>query len=507
MTRAQDSVFGIAEVCREVCRHIHTSGKRGDLARIARCSRLLMEPALDVLWEEILDMEHLLKLIPALEMTTETQDDRETTVYRFLYPPQSNDWSRFDFYGRRVRTLRYLHYRDIDCSVFRRLGRYRLTPMLPALRTLHWHHEHPGLMFGPEFISEVSPFISSSLRHISIGTFWEHPIDYQPPSDHEALESFLHMLPYRAPSVEAFEIYGHMQVTSFAFISRFQRLRVVNLNGIVMMKPFPERDTLTAFSTLPLLESIIGLDVLGDKLVGISLQPGFPSLTHLSLDHVKPLGVLILLKMISSRALTSLSISHMNRGSSEEVLSCVAYLSKFSSTLEEVRFATQFEHSALDVGIPIVEACYQLPKLQVLRISSTRTQEWQMITPTQAERMTQAWPSMRDLSLSCHLSFHSLKMFALQWHSLRSLSFGTLFADGSLREARSGTPILSHRLASLSIQHYSPNDDHFLIASMLDRLFPRFQVGYLAVGEVMQAIKVLQEARADQEKRVLASLP
>ncbi|KDQ49751.1 hypothetical protein JAAARDRAFT_63527 [Jaapia argillacea MUCL 33604] len=503
MSRAQDRVFGIAEVCREICWHIHAAG-RHDITMVARCSRLLMEPALDVLWNEMLDVEPLLKLIPALEKIEawDVGDAEYEYDYKFLYPPQTNDWSRFDFYGRRVRTLQYVHEGEIDCTVFHCLGRYRLTPMLPALRTLYWYHYLPELEFGPEFIAEVSPFITPLLRHISIGTSPGGPTDQEPPSDREAMVSFFHMLPYRTPLVEKIEIYGNMHDISFAFISRFQQLRVVNLSGLQLRKPYHERETLTALSTLPLLESVIALDVFGDKLVGISLRPGFPSLTHLSLDRAKPLGALILLKMISSRALKTLSISRMDRGSSEDVISCVAYLSNFSSTLEDICFHSQYEHSSLDVGMPIVEACLQLPRLRTFQLCPMRRQEWPTITQKQAEEMTEAWPRMRDLSLPCHITLHPLKALALRLHSLRSLSFGTLFVGGNVASAWMETPILSHGLLKVSIDRYSPNDKHLLVASILDRLFPRLQVGSCAGDQVIEAISILQAARADQEWRV-----
>jgi hypothetical protein len=54
----------VSEIIRIICDELYLAGLEGSLARLARTCRVIQDPALDVLWNELCDLTPLLKCMP-----------------------------------------------------------------------------------------------------------------------------------------------------------------------------------------------------------------------------------------------------------------------------------------------------------------------------------------------------------------------------------------------------------------------------------------------------------
>ncbi|KDQ51739.1 hypothetical protein JAAARDRAFT_198819 [Jaapia argillacea MUCL 33604] len=135
---ATPAALQIVEICREICIHVEDPLSRKNtqlsLLCLAQCSRAFSQPALDLLWEELPDMEPLLKLISGLVVESRVVDGRDVRFYTIARALRGQDWTRYDEYSRRVRTLDHEHEAEVDCDIYLQLTRHRQTPLLPALR-------------------------------------------------------------------------------------------------------------------------------------------------------------------------------------------------------------------------------------------------------------------------------------------------------------------------------------------------------------------------------------
>ncbi|KDQ53419.1 hypothetical protein JAAARDRAFT_197566 [Jaapia argillacea MUCL 33604] len=181
-------VFPITELFGEICWYLkHSSERGGSLAGLALSSRRYLETALDVLWQEMLDMEPLLKLIPALEASQEESDHGRSV----LYPLEKADWVRFDYYASRIRFLNSYHdsrIRDgrIHCTPYSRLLQYKTAPnLIPSLRSLTWSHDSPTKTSATVTL-EISAFLTPSLWTLFIGNHIDDiDDDADPPSNED----------------------------------------------------------------------------------------------------------------------------------------------------------------------------------------------------------------------------------------------------------------------------------------------------------------------------------
>ncbi|KDQ53429.1 hypothetical protein JAAARDRAFT_210071 [Jaapia argillacea MUCL 33604] len=502
-------LFAIAELFREICWYLHDSPKHsGSLVCLARSCRSFLEPALDVLWYKMLDTEPLLKLVPALEVSKKETDYHElVSYYNILYPPEEQDWSRFDYYARRIRILYFVHDGEIDCAIYSRLSQYTTSHnLIPSLRSLTWCHDCPHTSLA-SLTSEVSPFLSPSLQKLYIRNYydaedilWIDP-DPVPSEEKETLLFFFHMLPRRCPSVQSLMLCdGDLRDVSFSFLSKFQNLKEVELTG-----HSTEVDdlsiTLGVLSVLPNLEKIHDIEISTGPGV-VSCTPGFPSLSHISTRSGDPTNILSIIQCISSPSLQSFSFQQLAKGSNRDFLSCTSLLvSKFSTTLRRVIIHTTHGYPVEEVGLPIFETLSRgLPNLRTFGLTLTveflNQPGWPTMTDDQVERMTLAWPNMEDLTIQHSISLQSLKIITRAWPNLTSLTFSILDIP-TLDLQLLCTP---HTLRNLSVSKFrrsdpaAPTGD---IATFIHSMFPKLEVGFLARFrcEVMRGVVALQNGR------------
>ncbi|KDQ51737.1 hypothetical protein JAAARDRAFT_40760 [Jaapia argillacea MUCL 33604] len=122
---ATPAALQIVEICREICIHLkdpHDQKKsQSSLLSLAQCSRAFSQPALDLLWETLYDMEPLLKLLSGLVVESRLVDDRGVKFYTIARTLRDRDWTRYDNYSRRVRVLDYTHTGKVDSDIYLQL--------------------------------------------------------------------------------------------------------------------------------------------------------------------------------------------------------------------------------------------------------------------------------------------------------------------------------------------------------------------------------------------------
>ncbi|KDQ57780.1 hypothetical protein JAAARDRAFT_194054 [Jaapia argillacea MUCL 33604] len=499
---AQERVLAVSELFHMICGHLRpTAEGKQALARLACCCRRFMDPALDVLWSELVHTRPLLDLIPSLTVTTgKTDFDDDVDTYTLLHPLGEEDWYRFDFYGSRVRNLLYDNHADVDCKIYSQLAEYRLTPMLPNLRYLHWHHGPVDGILDTRFVAEVTPFLTNSLKIISVGTFYHEFLGWAlPVDDTHPLEVFLHMLPRRCPATQEFVLFGTMPDIKLACLGKFKHLRLLDLAALCPEGRFVDDNMLNALADLMFLEHLYGLQVFGGQVTRPSSTPGFPSLLHLSLSRADASGSLILLNRISSKSLRSFEIDNLAASTPETILACMSRLGQFSETIEEIDIRSTAPHSVTKVGLPCIESLLMFHRLEILTVDLGEHTKWPIFTPEYADRIACAWSRLKSLSMSqCHFPIQSFPAFASRCSLLASLCIHTLFITDPLGTMDITLSLTPHRrLRNVNISSYSSIEevgDYITAAGVLDRLFPRMNLKG-GMGPIFWRVNALRDTR------------
>ncbi|KAH0827379.1 hypothetical protein J3R83DRAFT_4032 [Lanmaoa asiatica] len=131
-----------------------------DLASLARTCRTFKEPALDVLWTELVNLSPLARCLPEASHRIYTGD---TKWYSFSRPLRQAEWDTTRSYARRVRSvLDFTKGLNWD-SVKTLFNPPTPDPMFPNLRILHW-----------EFIRETFPL----MHHLAVPSLTSLEINF-----------------------------------------------------------------------------------------------------------------------------------------------------------------------------------------------------------------------------------------------------------------------------------------------------------------------------------------
>ncbi|KAG1847611.1 hypothetical protein F4604DRAFT_162400 [Suillus subluteus] len=119
-------IFSIGEFYQPIC-------SRATLASLARTCRTLKEPALDILWKNIVGFKPLIACLP--ECVTNTDIRARLTLER---PPLDGECRLLGRYTQRIRSLT-VFYEHIDDQIMQAfISVPSPTPLLPNLRNLCW---------------------------------------------------------------------------------------------------------------------------------------------------------------------------------------------------------------------------------------------------------------------------------------------------------------------------------------------------------------------------------
>ncbi|KAI0672395.1 hypothetical protein C8Q78DRAFT_990844 [Trametes maxima] len=384
---AVQQAFLIDEIVRNILVHLPSVGCSKTLARCARVSSALSEPALDILWSRMTGLSPLCQLLPVLSNSA-----RESTLDDGSIPCRSikdEDWSRFMHYARRVRKLHY-HCREdpserLRQSTFAALVRRAArvgAPLLPRLEELSW------LQFSQD-ITHYLHFVSPSLRRITV---------------------YVQVGVATVPDVEELCLEGIELPHSLESLQAFKRLRNLHLGSVTA----PVAVILSYCSAMPNLSSL-SADLTGShppsdlyaSHIGQARGKDGPSLNALQILRVagSPSSIEELFNGISSPTLhaASLAIStheHDNDGGRR----CVAHLSaRFAASLHTVRvqYTRMADRTPTDAR-PFAQYARPLFLLRGLRECTLAIEDPAPVSMEDADvrAMAEAWPALVSLDVS-----------------------------------------------------------------------------------------------------------
>ncbi|KAF9065961.1 hypothetical protein BDP27DRAFT_1404626 [Rhodocollybia butyracea] len=250
----------ITLICAEV------SGKK-DLLHLGLASKhWFLEPALNVLWKKIEDMEPLLSVLP------------ETTLVNgnkmFSRPIAPSSWDRLRVYTSRVREFDdksefFSSQRPtVHDSVYAYLGKEK--PIFPKLRTLHLN---PRLCISNAF----TIFLAASLQVVFWPRYGTTTSGLGPSSD---LGPSLALLVSKSPGLKSMTLYGYTYSGMSLSVRRLLALESFEARDLSQL----EMDLIQALALLPSLTTLSLTFPRGIVLDYTGVESGFPSLTDIELQ-------------------------------------------------------------------------------------------------------------------------------------------------------------------------------------------------------------------------------
>ncbi|KAI0366736.1 hypothetical protein BV20DRAFT_951577 [Pilatotrama ljubarskyi] len=229
--------------------------KQKTLARLARVCRAFSEPALDMLWQLLDNISHLLSVLPPfIDGGRPGGGKRVYVLSRDISDPE---WVRFREYALRVRELHTNHeqMRLISPSVWTFLRRrcpvgQGLLPRLVCLKSFVASEEDPGHIL----------LVSSTLRHLSV--FARIPETPEASWTIDAAEELA--LKTVTPKLESLRLNRLPCLGPWELCSRFPHLQYLKITEPVVL----ENEVLRLLAAFPLLQKL-SLNVmvrLSDKL-------------------------------------------------------------------------------------------------------------------------------------------------------------------------------------------------------------------------------------------------
>ncbi|RPD61778.1 hypothetical protein L226DRAFT_393668 [Lentinus tigrinus ALCF2SS1-7] len=254
---AVSQVWFIDEIIRSILAHLPTNGCRPTLARCARVSRSLSDPALDALWYKMSGLMPLIRLLPRTFAELRNDNGNEAT-FMLRDAIDGSEWSRLLVYARRVRKFVHCYAEGPED----RLGKQTFTALLD-LATLHSTTLFPRLeeLSWLQFshVAQCLPFFSPPLRRITVYVQAEYPARHDMEA---ALTSrhvvpggygeLLHTLSVLSPCLEELSLEGIELPDSLAPSVVFSHLRTLHLGSVST----PTSVILSLCSKIPRLASL-----------------------------------------------------------------------------------------------------------------------------------------------------------------------------------------------------------------------------------------------------------
>ncbi|KDQ50479.1 hypothetical protein JAAARDRAFT_211652 [Jaapia argillacea MUCL 33604] len=492
--------------------------QRPILANIASTCRALSDPALDLLWHTMIDIEHLLILIPRVQIDRRSYGPY--TTYHINGPIQPSAWRRFDSYAKRIRVLEYARPSYVLFILFADLGQYRPGPLLPNLRQLSWDDVTQSRHQITELGHILLSFPTHSLREVTVAATYVEQDD----TAHRGLlkmadlaqRDFLPRLASNAPMVRCLTLSGYMPNLLLETLPEFSSLTdltMSDLDGVLIDgKTFRALSCLAALSTL----SVDLRGVAAEALLGWT---GFPSLQSFTLDGTSVDIAAAVISTISSTLFNNVCIKGSPRATVEESRHLFTRLRNFKHTLATVSLTFDELTSPSNRRYPltdIIESLLDLHRMLHLQIISHQPNAV-LVTDDCMDKMAVAWPGIKTLDLlfgysQPGITVRGLTAFAQKCPSLCDLC---LDAIDFLHRVDLGTvPLSKSCLRSISFRrwldeaHIDENEnvlESFKIAQAIDRLYPDLSMSYFSGPAMIENfIRGLQAARCDERRRLRA---
>ncbi|KAI0665273.1 hypothetical protein C8Q70DRAFT_930000 [Cubamyces menziesii] len=460
------------------------------LARCARASRVLHEPAINALWNTVHSISHLTGVL-ACASKYRDQQDVNTHILMPVDEISPAAFERFQYYARRLR------------------ARFGEQPLLPKLAMLNW-------AFSPQAPdpSEILPLVSPSLRTLLLTALTATESGYSltafDPVKH-ALKAdpstFMRQLSAAAPRLEYFSLRGTIPRAVLTHVGDLTQLRSVNLSMYV--------DPLTpgiGFSLDdPVFRALAVLPKLQTLNVTLKADPGgsstsppvrqsrtqtpalmeFPSLHGLSAISGSLSPIQVVLTRISSPEFHSLSIATTLKVHWPDFYTTLSTAAKrFPTTLRVVRVrlslltvgsSSQADH-AVQMGeffAPLL-AVRGLEEFLVEICNGANAGNAPALNPTEALKFARAWPRLQVLALLCPCTpsgFPAEVLTTLAKHcpALETLHLASLDLSSVAACKLSSLPVSDHRLQQLYLGGDIPGKDSTYttpVAQVVDKIFP-----------------------------------
>ncbi|KAH9834024.1 uncharacterized protein C8Q71DRAFT_909059 [Rhodofomes roseus] len=226
---------------------LYEAAHRGTQLKLALTCRAFYEPAMDLVWSLQYELINLVKCLPR-DLWRVSGSGTTLTLREPTRPTTPQDWERFDFYARRVRSLRHDHplSRVISEKLFRWLFSSRPThQLLPKLSVLRWtkdmadtYYDAIAMLYGPR----LSILVIGSGRYGFISSHTISPALLQ-----------LHQ---RAPNIQVLQVLmpdvGFSMPIHIEFFTPLQKLTTLRL-GATLPVNF---DVLAKLSVMPHLREV-----------------------------------------------------------------------------------------------------------------------------------------------------------------------------------------------------------------------------------------------------------
>ncbi|KDQ62042.1 hypothetical protein JAAARDRAFT_203263 [Jaapia argillacea MUCL 33604] len=271
---------------REILSNIFENVNRGKdptrcatLAGLARTCQVFHDPALDILWDKISDLAHLIKCMPSDSWIEEESPGGATITFtRSLAPP---DWIRFQAYAARIKILvagtghsyfvanRVRRASSVDIKAFRALSIFRpLCVLFPSLKELEWRYA------SAEMFPYIHLFLAPGLLKFSLPKWPDRGMEQTTFLKSLAVISPLvdtFLLPFNQPDVVApsamaiIPDFAQLHTLTLGFdsltprhfvpLSRIARLRILHLQIYGDVGPIRTQDLEREAQTLPEITS------------------------------------------------------------------------------------------------------------------------------------------------------------------------------------------------------------------------------------------------------------
>ncbi|KAI0692313.1 hypothetical protein C8T65DRAFT_610798 [Cerioporus squamosus] len=301
------------------------------LAALARTCRAFLEPTLDVLWRNQLTLGPLVLTLPEDAYTVETLYDNMSklapdydTIQHIVMkrPLVASDWTRFDYYARRIKNLGYYMVefpdqdqanwanaakqhcaRPVNLQTMAYLALYRRgSPLLPNLTRLRWHH------FDSHYSQYLPIFFGPNLTSLSIAFHREkfsHDPDLPPLKEvYDDLVPILERLDELCPSLTTFALHAEQDPDVIAAMLPLAYY-IKRLEGFIVAQP-PDVDAKKLILHLASLPSLKATDIAFNEEASSDLSflsplsYPFPSLENLHMRTQNMTSCKTLIKMMQT---------------------------------------------------------------------------------------------------------------------------------------------------------------------------------------------------------------
>ncbi|KAI0327507.1 hypothetical protein GY45DRAFT_1363252 [Cubamyces sp. BRFM 1775] len=390
-------VWAIAEVVREIMKQ--NAFDPETLAHCARASRVLSDPALEVLWEYQTGLERVLGLLPSsFRKVSAGHEDFLLGTSRqcfVLYDAiRDEEWARMLRYTCLVRSFRSGGERVDGLATAVLFERLNGQPLFPKLRRLTWKSSTEGSAILPLFFSPMLSCVSLDL--LSDEERFDHQTSAIPTAVDYAYRTALAILYSRAPNVKDIGLSTSGFHCSVERIANFHRLHSLNLGPVRDPGPILE-----LCGSLPHLTHLT-LDIANHS----GTNPTPPQLPETFLGPLKqlflsgpPKTAVLFLEAVKAPSLSLLDIR----------FEVAADLWKHCLEVIPARFGASLRHftAGVEDGIDDGEKfsfhdwfspLYAIRDLRRVHVDSLYDTSFKIVAQD-LDNIASAWPKLRSLSL------------------------------------------------------------------------------------------------------------